>query len=163
MRVKRAFATQVVIDPSDAMRRMVYGVGALEACAATVGVSHQTLSKQLNEEEGNCLSLRRASAIELFMDSDLLAECFAARRGGLFIKLPVIQASDDAGIAGLLALYSRMVQEFSESSEAFSASMKDGRLDAVEVDRIKKEIRDLYTAGEQFVAAAEVLVRAKPG
>ena len=94
MRNKRTFAVQLVTDPGEALRRMVYGIGALEASAETVGVSHQTLSKQLNEEDGAGLSLRRAAAIEKFLDSDLLAECFAARRAGIFIRLPTLEGPD---------------------------------------------------------------------
>lgn len=151
MRIKRSFAVQVVTDPVEALRRVVYGGGALEACADAVGVSHQTLSKQLNEEDGNGPSLRRAAAIEQFMGSDALAECFAARRGGLFIKLPSLQAF--AGGA-LVQDYAKFVSEFAEASKVFSDGMADGKLSRDEVLKFQKELRDVYTAGEQLVRDA---------
>src|SRR6185295_8123747 len=102
MRIKRDFAVQVVTDPMEALRRAVYG--RLEAVAEALGKTHQTVSKKLSEEDGNCLSLRQAAAVELFLDTDTLAECFAARRRGVFIKLPEVPSTADAGIAGMVAI-----------------------------------------------------------
>lgn len=162
MRVKHVFAPEVVTDPMEALRREVYGRGALEACAEAIGKSHQTVSKKLHEEEGNCFSLRQAMAIEQFLETDALAECFAARRGGVFIRLPKVPASAASGVSGLVALYSELVQAFSESSAAFSTSLKDGNVDLAEVERVHKELRDVYTCGEQLVAAAKVIAEKKP-
>jgi hypothetical protein len=153
MRVKRSFAVQVVTDPHEAVRRVVYGAGTLEACAEAVGVSHQTLSKQLNEEDGAGLSLRRSAAIEAFMDSDALAECFAARRNGVFIKLPPA----DGGPGDLVAGYSKVLSAFAEASKDFSEAVADGRVTPAEVDRFQKHWREACQAGEQLVRAARAL------
>lgn len=156
MRVKRSFAVQVITDPMEAVRRMVYGTGALEACAGAVGVSHQTLSKQISEAEGNTLSLRRAAAIEQFMDSDAMAECFAARRGGIFVKLPQLpDGNDPAFMAG----YSKLIGEFAEASKSFSEAVSDGSLTGAEVDRFEKEFRDVTIAAQQLVHAARAKVQ----
>jgi hypothetical protein len=151
MRNKRSFAERVVTDPMEAVQRMVYGAGALEACADTLGVSHQTLSKQLNEVDGNGLALRKAAALEQFLDSDLIAECFAARRGGLFVKLPAIPAGADPHF---VAGYARLIDEFAQASHAFSEAVADGKISADEVERFRKELRDVTIAGEQLLRSA---------
>ncbi len=160
MRNKRTFAVQLVSDPGEAMRRMVYGVGALEASADTVGVSHQTLSKQLNEEDGAGLSLRRAAAIEKFMDSDALAECFATRRGGLFIKLPTLHGTE------LPAAFTRgfgvLVTAFAEASRDFGAAVDDGRFTREELERFRKDLHEMYKAGETLCRLAAASIEQKP-
>lgn len=156
MRVKRSFAVQVVTDPMEAVRRMVYGGGALEACAGAVGVAHQTLSKQITEADGNTLSLRRAAALEQFMDSDELAECFAARRGGVFFRLPSLA---DGGDPAFMAGYSQLIGEFAEASKTFSEAVADGKLTVEEVDRFEKEFRDVTVAAQQLVRAARAKVQ----
>lgn len=154
MRLKRSFAAKVITDPVEALVRVVYGTGgALEACADTVGVSHQTLSKQLNEVDGNTISLRKAAAIETFLDSDALAECFAARRNGVFIKLPPA----DGGPGDLVAGYAKVLSAFAEASKDFSEAVADGRVTHAEVDRFQKHWREACQAGEQLVRAARVL------
>jgi hypothetical protein len=151
MRNKRTFEAKVVTDPQEALQRMVYGPGALEACADAVGVSHQTLSKQINEVDGLGISLRRAAAIEQFLDSDGLAHCFAARRGGLFIKLPKL---DKSAAPEMVAGFAKLVSEFSDVSKAFSESMADGHMSAEEIARFENEAREVYMACEQLVQAA---------
>jgi hypothetical protein len=152
MRNKRIFAVQVVTDPAEAMRRVVYGAGALEASSEAVGVSHQTLSKQLNEEDGAGLSLRRAAAIEQFMDSDALAECFAARRRGLFVKLPDLNAADLP--AAFVRGYGTLVTAFAAASRDFSAAVEDGRFTSEELERFRKDLQEVYKSGEMLVRLA---------
>lgn len=156
MRIKRTFAARLVTDPVEALRRVVYGSVALDACAESVGVSHQTLSKQLNEEDGNCPSLRRAAAIELFMDTDALAECFAARRGGIFLKLPALDRARQP--EDLVNGWANFITEFADASRAFSEAVADNRITAAEVDKFHKELRDLTAAGEQLVMTARARV-----
>lgn len=158
MRNKRVFATRVVTDPLEAIRRSVYGRGALEACADECGISHQLLSKQLNLEPGaGELWLSRAMRIESLLDTDALAECAAARRDGLFVKLPDVMLAD----AELIQGYSRLLTNFAEASRSFSAALADGKLTEAEVDDFQKHLRDVYTAGEQLVRAARS--RVEPG
>lgn len=160
MRIKRNFATKVITDPVEALVRVVYGTaGALEACADTVGVSHQTLSKQLNEADGTTVSLRKAAAIEAFMDSDALAECFAARRGGVFIKLPSLESS--LLPPELVQGYAKLVREFAEASAAFSDAVDDGSFSQPELDRFQKELRDVYRVGESLVQTARARLLAE--
>lgn len=161
MRIKREFAVAVVTDPMEVVRREVYGRGALEAFAESLGKSHQTVSKQINEQDGNCLRLREAVAFEAFFDTDALAECFAARRRGVFIRLPEAPQGADAGVAGMVAIFSRLVQEFSQSSAAFSDSLQDGRIELAEVERLEKELRDVYAAGAQLVVAGRAMAKPK--
>lgn len=159
MRNKRTFAVQLVTDPGEAMRRMVYSVGTLEACSDTVGVSHQTLSKQLNEEDGAGLSLRRAAAIEKFLDSDSLAECFAARRNGIFVKLPELE---DAQLPpAVLRGFSTLVTAFAEASRDFSTAVEDGRFTQCELDRFRKDLQDVYKAGETLCRLADTSIETK--
>jgi hypothetical protein len=159
MRNKRTFEQKVVTDPHEALQRMVYGPGALEACAKAVGVSHQTLSKQINEVDGNDIGLRRSVAIQEFMDSDSLAHCFAAMRGGMFIKLPKVSAG---AAPEMVAGFAQLVSEFSDVSKAFSDSMADGHMSAAEIERFEKEAREVYMACEQLVQAARRRLAAEP-
>jgi len=161
MRVTKVFAPKVVTDPLEALRRVVYDHHALEACAEQIGVSHQTLSKQFNPDEEAQLSLRRACAIEAFMDTDALAECFAARRGGVFYKLPALATSTDNPV---MEQFSGTLKEFSEMVQAFSEGMANGSMCAAEVDRFEKEGHDvmralLMTVAEMRAAVARCAVR----
>ena len=152
MRVTHVFAPGVVTDPVEALRRVVYDGHALDACAQAIGVSHQTLSKFFNPDEEAQLSMRRGAAIEQFMGTDALAECFAARRGGLFVKLPAVGAASDAPA---IAQFSDLLREFSEAAREFSATVGDGKVEQAEVDRFRKELRDVYMAGERAVEALQ--------
>lgn len=156
MRIKHSFAARVVTDPVDALRRLVYGRGALEACAEAIGIAHQTLSKKLSEEDGNCPSLRQAAAIDQFMDTDALAECFAARRGGIFIKLPAVSGE----LEELVQAWSRLLKEQADAAGAFSDAIADRKITAAEVDRFEAELRDVTVAGQQLVRAARARVGA---
>lgn len=151
MRVVHHFAPKVVTDPVEALRREVYDRHALDACAQAVGVSHQTLSKQLNPDEEAQLSLRRAAAIEGFLDTDALAVCFAARRGGVFYKLPKV---DTAG--GVLnERFAHLLKEFGDTVQAFSDGVgNDGRLDKPEVDRLEKEGQEVIAEIVRLVSVA---------
>ncbi len=152
MRVTKVFAPKVLTEPLEALRRVVYDHHALEACAEQLGISHQTLSKCFNPDEEAQLSLRRACAIETFMDTDALALCFAARRGGVFYKLPT--AAPHGASPVLMTQFSTLLKEVSEAVEAFSAGMANGELDAAEVDRLEKEIHDVMAQGMRLVAEA---------
>ena len=159
MRNKRDFAVVVVTDFMEAARRVVYGAGALQACAETLGLSHQTLSKQLNEEEGTQLGVRKLMSIESFMDTDAFAECAASRRGGVFLKFP---DPDMGGAPELVRGYAKLVGEFADTSRALSDGMADGQLSAAEIDRVEKELNDVYVAGAGLVAAARARLERKP-
>lgn len=157
MRVKRDFAPKVVTDPVEAVRRMVYDATALDACAQAIGVSHQTLSKKLNPDEDAQLSLRQAAAIEQFMDSDALAECFAARRGKLLVSVPKFDGVTDQE---LLQLSGRHLQELGEFSAVLSNALaNDKTIDAVELGRIEKEYREAAGAFAALMERARTLAR----
>lgn len=149
MRNKRSFAVQVVTDAMEALRRVVYGRGCLEACADNLAITHQTLSKQLNEEEGTSFSVKKLQSLEQFLDADAIAECFAARRGGVFIKLPPIDTTllPEEMTRG----WALLIAEFAASSKAFSDMVADGRIAKAELDRFHAELRDFYAAGERLV------------
>jgi len=150
MRVTHVFAPKVVTDPVEALRRAVFDRHALEACAQAIGVSHQTLSKYFNADEEAQISLLRAAAIEQFLGTDALAECFAARRGGVFLKLPAAKAGAQSPS---MVRFAALVKEFGEAVKAFGEAEDDQRVEPAEVDRFEKELRDVYTAGAQVVAA----------
>ena len=158
MRKTHDFAPGVITDPLEAVRRAVYDHKALEASALAIGITHQTLSKKLNPDEPAQLSLLQAAAIEQFLDSDALAECFAARRRGLFVKLPPPSLTADAS---LVKAYAELVREFSEATRSFSEMLADGRVDAAEVERFRKELRDIYTSGEELAQVATARIGAK--
>ena len=152
MRNKPDRAVEVVTDPLRALAREVHRRQWLEACAESEGISHQTLSKQLHPEEGEPgIALRRAARLQAFMQTSILAECFAARSDGLFVPLPPVQAGGDVRV---LQRYAALVKEFSEFSAAFSDAVADGSVDRVDLERFRKELRDVYTAGEQLVLEA---------
>jgi hypothetical protein len=157
MRVAHHFAPKVVTDPVEALRRVVYDHHALEACAQAVGVSHQTLSKQLNPDEESQVSLRRAAALEGFLDTDALAMCFAARRGGVFYKLPQVQP----GVGVLNERFAVLLREFGQAVQAFSDGMgNDGHLDTTEVDRLEMEGQEVIAEIVRLVSVARAeLVR----
>jgi hypothetical protein len=160
MRVKHVFAPKVVTDPNEAVRRMVLDAHALEACAQAIGVSHQTLSKKLNPDEDAQLSLRQAAAIEQFLESDGLAECFAARRGKLLVTLPNFDGVTDQE---LLQLSGKHLQELGEFSAALSNALSnDKTIDADELDRIEKEYREAAGAFAALMARARALARQGP-
>lgn len=144
------FEEKVVTDPVEAVSRIVYVSGKLYAAALAVGVSHATLSRQLADDDTH-LPVRRAFAIADFLDSDVLAECAAARRNGLFVKLPKIESG---GPGVLLDGFARLTREFSESTSAFAEMVADGRVEHAEVDRFEKELHEFYVAGEMLVRAA---------
>ncbi len=155
MRVKHSFAPGVVTDPTEAIRRAVYDAAALEACAQAVGISHQTLSKKLNPDEEAQLSLRQAAAIEQFLDTDILAECFAARRGKLLVDLPTFEGLPDKE---LFELSARHLQELGDFATVLQGALRDDkRIDAGELARIEKEYREAAGAFAALMERARAL------
>lgn len=155
MRVKHHFAPGVVIDPVEAIRRVIYDRGALEAAAQAIGVSHQTLSKQLNPEEEAQLSARRLAALEQFMDTDAVAECFAARRGKLLIDVPRM---DGLGDQALFELSARHLQELGDfATELQRALHGDRKIDDAELATIEKEYREAASAFAALMARARAM------
>jgi hypothetical protein len=152
MRKTYEFAVKVITDPEEALRRVVYDSHALEACAQAIGVSHQTLSKKFNPEELAELSLRQAAAIEQFMKTDALADCFAARAGGVFLKTPTVEDKDPN--ANVVADYGKVVKEFAEANSAFAEMLADNTIGADEVDKLEKEMRDVFVRGLLLVRHA---------
>lgn len=159
MRVKHIFAPRVVLDPDEALRRAVYDAGALEACAQAIGVSHQTLSKKLNPEEEAQTSLRQAAAIEQFLDTDALAECFAARRGKLLVTLPTFNGLPDQE---LFELSARHLQELGDFATVLQRALAgDKKIDAAELEVIEKEYRETAGAFAALMARARAMAEAK--
>ena len=152
MRKTHHFAHRVVIDPVEAIKSEIYGHHALEACARAIGVSHQLLSRQLNDDEHTALSLRRGAALADFLDTDALALCLAARRGGVFVKLPSAEA---AHASDVVAEFSRVVKEFSDVGQATAKATADGSIKQAEVDELRKEAHDLWAAMERLLYVAE--------
>lgn len=156
MRVKHVFAPRVVTDPNEALRRMVYDAGALEACAQAIGCSHQTLSKKLNPDEEAQPSLGQAAAIEQFLDSDALAECFAARRGKLLVSVPQFDGVPDHE---LLDLSAKHLKELGDFSAMLSKALQgDRQIDAGELASIEKEYREAAGAFAALMARARAMV-----
>jgi hypothetical protein len=150
MNKRHDFAQKVVTDPLEAVRRIVYDARKLDAAALAVGVSHTTLSRQLADEDTH-LPVRRAFAIADFLDSDVLAECSAARRGGVFVKLP---ASESKAFTELLEGFASLTHEFSHAAHEFAAMVSDGRIEPDEVDRFEKALHEVYAHGEQLKLVA---------
>jgi len=146
MNKRHVFADKVVVDPLEAVRRIVYDAHALDAAALAVGVSHTTLSRQLSDDDTH-LPVRRAFAIADFLDSDVLAECAAARRGGVFVKLPACPSN---AVSELLEGFAQLTQEFSQAASEFAQMVADGRVEPEEVDRFEKALHGLYSQGEQL-------------
>ncbi len=154
MNKKKIFPERVHTCPLEAIREAVYKPHALEACAAATGVTTKTLSMQLNDE-GSHLSVLRSAAIEKFLDTDVLAECHAARRGGIFIKLP---ASIDDGVEELRTEFSVFIKEFGETSLAFSEMVADGKIEAHEVDRFEREAREMWAQTERMIRLSRLKI-----
>ena len=159
MRNKRVFPVRVITDPVEALQAAVYGRTALDACAQAVGVSNQTLSKQLNEVDGLHLSLRRAVAIDRFLGEATLARSFAAASGGVFVPLP------ERGIPARSLTYgwAKLVSEFAQASQAYAEALADERMTPEEVDRFEAELRDVTVEGMALVQAARAALQARAG
>ena len=156
MRKTHHFPVRVVTDPVEAIKAEVYGRHALEASALAIGISNQLLSRQLNDDELTSLSARRAAAVADFLDTDALAHCHAARRGGVFVKLPTAQA---AHATDVVAEFSRVVKEFSDVGQATAKATADGSIRQVEVDEMRKEARELWAAMERLLYVADEKAR----
>ena len=148
MRIKHHFPQEVVRCGLEAIRRLVDARG-IETTARALGITHQTLGKQLDpHEDATHLTVLRAQAIAAMYDSDCLAHAEAARRGGIFIPTPDLSGTSDVEV---LTQYTRMMREFGEFSAVLEKSLSDGKIEPDEFQRLEKEMHDRIAAGAELV------------
>lgn len=151
MRKNHDFAPALVTEPVEAIRRVIYDSHALEASAQAIGLSHQTLSKKLNPDEEAQLSARQLAALEQFLDTDALAECFSARRGGVFVKMPAAGDQSDK----LLEDFRRLAQAFGRSTDDFCSVVADGKVTLAEFEKLRMSLHAVFVAGERLILDAQ--------
>lgn len=148
MRIKRNFPQEVVRCGLEAIRRLVDANG-IEKTAVRLGITNQTLGKQLDPHDDTThLTVLRAQAIADMYDSDCLAHAEAARRGGIFIPTPDLSGTSDVEV---LTQYTRMMREFGEFSAVLETSLADGQIAPQEFQRLEKEMHDCIAAGAELV------------
>ena len=148
MRIKRNFPQEVVRCGLEAIRRLVDAHG-IEKTARVLGITNQTLGKQLDPHDDTThLTVLRAQAIADMYDSDCLAHAECARRGGIFVHTPDLSGVSDVEI---LTQYTRMMKELGEFSTVLESSLEDGKINADEFQRLEKEMHECIAAGAELV------------
>ena len=142
-------------QPSHEVLKAAVDRAGVKAVAAKLGLSPAMVYKWCAEPEGsgtpNPLD-RLADLIALAKDpSPAVWLCQAA--GGIFVTNPDPKKLADP--LAVLAQTQKMVREFSDLLEAIAQSMGDGKVDAQEAQRIRREWETLKRHTEGFVRSCE--------
>ena len=147
------------MDSSKVLRETVKGVGVKQAAAA-VGVSTSLLYKWCQPRKGPSGSRGSGSANPLdrlarlveAAGDDRPVRWLAGRAGGFFTPNPRPRATPDLDV---LHGARRIVAEFADVLESLERSLADGRINAKEAERIRREWEQLKSAGEGLVVSCE--------
>lgn len=110
--------------------------------ASLLGRNYQTMMSELTRQPGHKLGADMVLPIMAFAGSDEPAHFLARQRGGVFVKLPDVQAGDDPVQLECM----RAVKEFGELMAELGASLGDGKLSREECERIDREGQEAVTA-----------------
>lgn len=119
-------------------------------------ISEGTLGKQLSQyDEDNYPTLRHLIPLTLASGSDALVRYLAEACGGVFFRVPTVNAALD--VSAIAAI----VREFGELLEEVSRATADGRVTGEEVDRVRHEANDVMTAIAGYVERLRAQVPAE--
>lgn len=117
--------------------------GGIEALAAALSspdlqVKPQILRNQLVGNERHFLSLDRAEEIVDLCDSDELAHAAAQQRGGVFLKLPDVDAA--SGDLAVLEMITHVWRAGGEVGRAVDETLADHVVERAEVAKVRQAI-----------------------
>jgi hypothetical protein len=132
--------------------------GGIEALAAAMSsrdrvVKPQILRNQLCGNERHFLSVDSAEAIIDLCNSDELAHAEAARRNGVFIKLP-----DEGSLASDLAVLELVTQVWRANGDvgrAMDETLADGRVEKHEIHEVRQAIYKVQAAMTAMLSRLE--------
>lgn len=131
--------------------------GSVAGLASLMGRGDVVLRNKLNpNSETHFLTVQEFETIVDFAEQNhLVAEYFATKAGGVFMKLPDVPESDMA----LLDVFMSAMKELGEVSSAFQKSYADGDITSREFADISDEIDDVLAKLLEFKAAVKRVVR----
>lgn len=114
-----------------------------ETIASMLGYKkYSTMMSELSDQPGHKLGANMVLPIMGLIESDEPLHFLARQRGGVFIKLPTVEAGGEP--VQLAALNS--VKEFGELMAEVGADLADGEITREECDRITKSGQESVTA-----------------
>lgn len=131
--------------------------GSVAGLASLMGRGDAVLRNKLNpNSETHFLTIQEFETIVDFAERNKdVAEYFAAKAGGVFIKMPDVPESDMA----LLDVFMGAMKELGEVSAVFQKSYADGDINHREFNSISTEIDDVLAKLLEFKAAVHRVVR----
>lgn len=122
--------------------------GKKKEIAYAMGCTPNTVNREMNGEiKFNFLD--KALPYMNACDNDEIINYLAASQGGVFVKVPKVTPGGGA------LIISELLKEFSELTAEIGESFKDGKIEAAEVVKMRKELADINSVTESFLICAE--------
>lgn len=109
--------------------------GGWAAMAAALGMTKDALENRVYERKGQQINVHTAMQLQAFSQTEFFAEAVCQESGGIFVKLPDLNACDHDE---LLGKFNQLYAELGRLSEKFSKHTRDGMID----QREKKDLAD---------------------
>ena len=131
----------------DALLQMIRSIeGGMSKAADHLGYTRDALSNRIYERKGQQLPYDDILELQILSGRALYAEAFSLESGGVFVKLPEV----DAGNEELLAKFQQLYAFLGELSKAHYETTKDGLVDKREkklleglTDKIQRTLIEL--------------------
>lgn len=131
--------------------------GSVAGLANLMGKGDVVLRNKLNpNNESHHLNIEEFETMVDFADRNQdVAEYFAAKAGGVFMKVPNVPESD----MGLLDLFMGTMKELGDVSSTFQTSYADGNYTRKEFDALSIEVDEVIAKLLEFKAGVKRVVR----
>lgn len=131
--------------------------GSVAGLASLMGKGDVVLRNKLNpNNDGNHLTIEEFEMMLDFANRNQdAAEYFAAKAGGVFMKVPNVPESD----LGLLDLFMGTTKELGDVASTFQTAYSDGNYTPKEFDALSIEVDEVIAKLLEFKAGVKRVVR----
>lgn len=131
--------------------------GSVSGLASLMGKGDVVLRNKLNpNNDGNHLTIEEFEMMLDFANRNQdAAEYFAAKAGGVFMKVPNVPESD----LGLLDLFMGTTKELGDVASTFQTAYSDGNYTPKEFDALSIEVDEVIAKLLEFKAGVKRVVR----
>lgn len=124
--------------------------GGWDAIAGALGMSRDALENRVYERKGQACSVDVSLQMQKFTGTTHFAEALAVMSGGVFMKLPDVEADEDE----LLSQFNELYAELGELSGMFKQAIKDGEIDKRERAELVAEAQKIHRTLEHLLAVS---------
>lgn len=134
--------------------------GGTESLAPRLGMSGAILRGKVNPNDAkHHLTLAESERMQLLTDDHRIMFAMAEELG----YMPPLRRVDfNVSDQSLLETYTKLMAELGDFSREFNSALVDGKITKSEIKRMRTEMRQFQSAGEELMNRAEQLIDESP-